>query len=632
MKRLIAFLALLLCLATFVFATGGKEAASERSQTIFVDILSGRDPNAGNFNVWVPGAGAPAKGIQQLLVRPLWMADPGKGEVLNVLAKDPPIYNSDFTQMTANLRDGIYWSDGVEFTADDVVYTVNTIMKNKGMTNSSELNLYVANVRKTGPYQVVFDLKQPNSRFHSYFLDRWGGVRFMAKHVWEKVPDPMTYANYPPVSLGPYVLSDYDPTGYWFKWERRADWQRTVTGKLYGMPQPKYVVFYYYGTPDKKVLAQSQHQLDMADLTSEALRAVFDKNAASRGFRKDFPWVVNVDPCITGIMLNTDKPPYDSRDVRWALTLATDIVDFDMTGFDGTATVGAMLVPPNPAYMKWYYQPMESWLENFTLDVQVNGQPFKPYDTEVPMRLAAKAKERGYQVPSDPNEIRQIWGYGWWKYAPDVAAQLLERNGFKKTADGKWLLPDGTPWKMTILTLSNQTHPQNRNGFAMAQQWRKFGIDVSVETPDQAATLTQRGMFDASTQWPAREPWGAHPDMFRTFENWYGAYYKPIGEMAIAAPGAASRWHSARMDQVVDQLRATAWANTDQIIKLGIEGLKITVQEMPSIPTVAYPGIVGWDTTYWTNYPGAENTYTIPYAHWPNFAFMLPSLKPTGKM
>ncbi|HUZ18214.1 MAG TPA: ABC transporter substrate-binding protein, partial [Spirochaetia bacterium] len=608
MKRAITILLVFCFLTPLLFAEGGKEgAASERSQTIYVDILSGRNPNAGNYNIWVPGAGAPSTGIQQLMVRPLWMADPGAGTVLNVLAKDPPVYNADFTQMTANLRDGIFWSDGTEFTADDVVYTVETLMKNKGMTNSSELNLYVKNVRKSDKYQVVFDLKSPNSRFHTYFLDRWGGVRFFPKHVWEKVADPMTYTNYPPVSLGPYVLEDYDPNGYWFKWKRRADWQRTVTGKLYGMPQPLYVVFYYYGTPDKKVLAQAQHQLDMADLTPEALRAVFEKNPASRGFRKEFPWVVNVDPCITGIMLNVDKPPFNLKDVRWALALATDIVDADMIGFDGTATVGAMLVPPNPVYLNWYYKPMESWLENLTLDINVNGQPFKPYDTEVPMRLAAKAKERGYTVPTDPAQIRQIWGYGWWKYAPDVAAQLLERNGFKRTADGKWLLPDGTPWKFSILTTPNQTHPQSRNGFMMSQQWKKFGIDVSVETNDQYGAITQRGMFDAGTTWPAREPWGAHPDMFRTFENWYSKYYKPIGEMAIAGPGASSRWHNPAMDKVVDQLRETAWANTDKIIQLGIEGLKVATVDMAGIPTVAYPGIVGWDTEYWTNYPGAED-------------------------
>ena len=32
--------------------------------------------------------------------------------------------------MTVHLRDNIFWSDGVQFNADDLVYTVQTILGN----------------------------------------------------------------------------------------------------------------------------------------------------------------------------------------------------------------------------------------------------------------------------------------------------------------------------------------------------------------------------------------------------------------------------------------------------------------------------------------------------------------------
>ena len=53
----------------------------------------------------------------------LWYIDPQKGVDGvwdNSLASEKPIYNADFTEMTVKLRKGIFWSDGVEFTADDV--------------------------------------------------------------------------------------------------------------------------------------------------------------------------------------------------------------------------------------------------------------------------------------------------------------------------------------------------------------------------------------------------------------------------------------------------------------------------------------------------------------------------------
>ena len=52
-----------------------------------------------------------------------WYIDPDygiDGVWDNSLAAEKPIYNDDFTEMTVKLRQGIFWSDGVEFTADDV--------------------------------------------------------------------------------------------------------------------------------------------------------------------------------------------------------------------------------------------------------------------------------------------------------------------------------------------------------------------------------------------------------------------------------------------------------------------------------------------------------------------------------
>ncbi|MCB0055320.1 MAG: ABC transporter substrate-binding protein, partial [Caldilinea sp.] len=73
-------------------------------------------------------------GFQQLALDALWYIDPDAGVDGvwdNSLAAEKPVYNEDFTQMTVKLREGIYWSDGVEFTADDVIYTLDTYFNHK---------------------------------------------------------------------------------------------------------------------------------------------------------------------------------------------------------------------------------------------------------------------------------------------------------------------------------------------------------------------------------------------------------------------------------------------------------------------------------------------------------------------
>ncbi len=630
MKRnfLILFVSLLVLVMGFT-QIGFAQLAEDipREETFIADVLTGRVGTPANFNVFTTAWRNPDRGVQQLMLEPLWVVDYVTGEVINALAAEGPIYNEDFTQMTVKLREGCQWSDGVPITADDIVYGIELCIQNSGMSYNAPFNLYVDQVYKTDDYTVVFELKEPNARFHANFIDRWGGWRPFPKHIFEKVEDPLSFDFNPPISSGPYVLKDFDQAGYWTLWERREDWDKTPTGILYGMPKPKYVLFYYYGEAANKVIAQANHNLDMADLTMEAFRAILERNEYSRGYRREYPWVVNVDPCITGVNLNNDVSPFDLKDVRWALTLAIDIVDYMGIAFDGAATMGALHIPPTPVYQEWYYEPMEEWLMNFALDIEIDGAPFKPYDPEAPLRLVEYAKGRGYDVPEDLEAIREMFGRGWWKYAPDVAEQLLLRNGFTKDENGKWLLPDGTPWKITITAHPSPSHPSHRNSLAVAQQWRNFGIDVAVNPTEAAAALNQSGDYVVSDNWPAIEPWGGHPDLYRVLSPFRTSYYRPIGEPAV---GHVSRWCSEKLDKIIGEMEKLDW-DSEENLQLGMEGLKVLVEEMPTIPTFGYPGVVAWDEYYWTNYPGAENPYTQPYHHWPNFKYMLPFLEPVER-
>ena len=627
MKRSILLLVVVILLGASFFA---QVANIPRNETLIVKSTHGRATAAYNFNIFTTSWRVPSRGVHQLLFESLWIVDYVQGTVINALASQDPIYNEDFTKMTMKLRPGCYWSDGVEITADDIVFGVKMTMKYSTMTSSPSFNEYVKDVYKEDNYTVVFELNKPDPRFHTNFLDRWGAWRPFPKHIFENVEDPLSYEFYPPVSSGPYIVKDVDPAGYWTLYERREDWDRTPTGKLYGMPKPKYVLFQSFGDPTSEIVAQANHNLDMTNLSAEGFKAVLNRNPYARGYRIEYPWIPNQEPTMTGLVLNNEKYPFNLKDVRWALTLAIDIVDYIGIAFDGTATMGALHIPPTPAYREWYYDPLEEWLRSFTLDIEVNGEPFKPYDPSATLRAAQYARERGYEVPNDIDQLKEMFGPGWWKYAPDVAEQLLERNGFTRDSSGKWLLPDGTPWKITIVTVTDTSHPQYRNALAAAQQWRNFGIDAIVRSSEAVETLQSTGDFEVGSTWPAPEPWGGHPDPLKVLNIFHSKNYRPIGEYTVGNPGGAARWKDPRMDEIIEEIEKLDW-NDPRNLELGMEGFKILVEEMPTIPTFTFPPFIVWDEYYWTNYPGAENPYCAYHFSWPNLKYMLPFLEPTGR-
>jgi peptide/nickel transport system substrate-binding protein len=392
-----------------------------RAETLIVANPTGTVKNAGWFNIWVNGGGGIANGIQQLGMDTLWYIDPERGldnkPWDSSLAADKPHYSDDFKTMTVTLREGLFWSDGTPFTADDVVATVKIQIAHPGMLWSAPFTVAVEDVHATDPHTVVFKLKQPNSRFHSTFTVRWNGAWILPKHVFESVADPMKFDFSKFVTLGAYVPKSHDRNGNWFIWERRADWQRTSLGR-FGEPGPRYVVYVAEGPPDERVIQQSNHNLDIVhDLTPEGAFALLKRSPDSRGWLKTFPYA-HPDPTLPAVVFNHQNPIFTNRpELRWALALLIDIRAVSMASYRGAATISAIGVPPTGVEAQNYHQPLESWLSDFALDTGVRKiKPYNPHAaTEIANLLRPSLKGA---IPTDPAEIARSFGRGWWKRDP----------------------------------------------------------------------------------------------------------------------------------------------------------------------------------------------------------------------
>ena len=422
--RSLALSAIAFLVAAPALAQGAADVP--RNETLIVENPEGTIKNAGWFNIWATNAGGQSTGLHQLAMDTFWYIDPDHGldgVWDNSLAAEPPIYNEDFTEMTVKLRPGIYWSDGVEFTADDVVFTTNTHLNTQGLVRSAQFQLNVESIEAPDKYTVTFKLKKPNSRFHSLFTVRWNAAWMMPKHVFEG-KDPLQFDFNPPVSLGQYTLHSYDPNGQWFTWQKRDDWERTSVGR-FGEPGPTYVTYLDPGPPDKRVIAQLNHDLDIIhDTSPEGVFTLVEQSPTSKGWFPGFPYG-HPDPTLPQVIFNHQNEKFQDRDVRWALALALDIKAIVMASYRGAATISAIAVPPTGTAPDFYHKPLQAWLADFELDT--GKQKIKPYDGTITKQIADILRPTvGDQIPTTDEEIGAAFGLGWWKQDLTAAAELLE--------------------------------------------------------------------------------------------------------------------------------------------------------------------------------------------------------------
>jgi peptide/nickel transport system substrate-binding protein len=582
-----------------------------------------------NYNLWVNGPHNPHR--HALIMETLWYRDQETGELINGVASAPPAYNEDFTQMSVDLRDGLYWSDGVQFTADDLVYTVELLKSNTAMGAngwSAQFNQFLDSIEKTGDFSVQFNLNQSNPRFHSMFETRWNGVYMMPKHIFEAVEDPATFTFNPPVTLGAYTITETDPNGFWELFTRRDDWERTPAGIIVGNAGPKYVLTIFYGDSARKAIAMSRGELDVYfDVDFEAFETTLDTTPTARSWYTEFPWAYPNEVSTRQFAFNQETDPiYANKDVRWALALTIDIVDLQTEYIGGVAKVTTMPIPPTASLSAIYLDPMEDWLQNLEIEIEP-GVMYQPYDPTVPDQIAEWAEAQGYTVPGTP---REVFGTGWWKYDPDVAERLLIKNGFSRDGQGNWLKPDGTPWVLQL-----QSPPDENDAFRMANaaadMWNDFGIDVNLQGLERSVWDQNHvtGQYEVSTPWysfaqAAGDSWpeirGFHPD-----------FYIPNGEDYRSTGGNNhQRINDPRIGEYIDAMNGLN-PTSEENFEVVTEFLKYFTEEMYMITAISFKKFVTWDERYWTGFPTAENPTYMPlyWFHGGKFAFQ--SLKPVNE-
>lgn len=594
-----------------------------REESLIIQNPEGIPANPSCFNLWWGCGGGWSTGLQQLALDTFWYIDPNAGidgVIHNSLATGPPQYNDDFTEMIVFLRKGIHWSDGVEFTAKDVVYTVEAQMEHPGATWSGAFGTTVESVTAIDDHTVKFVLSAPNSRFQSVFSVRWNAAWIMPKHVFEK-EDPTTFEFNPPVSLGPYTLHSFDPNGSWYIWERRPDWQRTTVAD-FGMPAPRYAI-YRNGIPtDRRLIEMVNGDLDMIhDLTPEGTFAIVKQDDTTHGWFEGFPYA-HPDPTLPAVIFNHQLEKFQDRRVRWALALMLDAQAISLASYRGAATLSAIQVPPTGLHPDDYHSPMQDWLSTYTL--KAGGRTFQPYDPDLTLRIAESLRRQFEGIPRDEEGIRRSLGYGWWAQNLEAAELLLEDAGFTKRGRD-WYLPNGERFSVRLTYSSEGV--LSRLGSIIVQQWQQAGVHATGNSSPQMWDEMFNGDFETQIGWSV-ETWGGHPDLSFFLDSWHSEFVAEPGERQTARNW--QRWSHPELDRIIEEIRTIDF-NDPRGVELGQEFVRLTVEEMPTIPIMSYNVFSVQSDRYWTNFPTAQNNYANPVTNWANGRYILNMIRPAAR-
>ncbi len=129
-----------------------------------------------------------------------------RGEVIPDLAKEWDV-SADGLTYTFHLRRDVRWHDGERFTADDVLFTIQSVQDHDFQGPPELATLWRAiTVKKKDDYTVSFTLEKPFAPFLAYTT-----LGILPQHLLEGVPAaelPRHPFNSHPVGTGPFQISE----------------------------------------------------------------------------------------------------------------------------------------------------------------------------------------------------------------------------------------------------------------------------------------------------------------------------------------------------------------------------------------------------------------------------------------
>ena len=327
--------------------SNGTEAASTSNQ-----ILYGGDAGSPtfvrNFN---PFSSSRRQGIN-FMFEPLQVVNAIDGKATPFLATGGKIIDPQTIEYT--IREGVKWSDGEDFTADDVVFTFNLVKENPALDTLGVWQ-HIDTIESTDS-TVTFHLKEADIPAETIINQQL----IVPEHIWKDVDDPVKWTNEDPVGTGPYVIDTFGPNQYTLK-KNENYWQNDKVAV------------------EKIVAPASNKQLDIVNKGYDwAYSFITDVDKTWVGANKQHNHYWVPPGGTVSLYPNLTKKPFDDVNFRKGLSYAINrdkiAKDAELGYVDGASQAGLLL--PN-----W-----EDWINE---DIPNRGKVEQ--DTDKALEYFAKA-------------------------------------------------------------------------------------------------------------------------------------------------------------------------------------------------------------------------------------------------
>lgn len=550
-------------------------------------------------------------GARQVLFEPLFHLNLETGELEPWLGLT---FEPDATQMvwTLTLRDGATWSDTMPkkpmetvavrypFTADDVVYTSDLILKHAEFSayEASRFRAATEKVEKVDDLTVRFTLRKPNPRFaiENFGDTAFGSIMIMPKHIWEKAADPVTFAFDKPIGTGPYTLKQYTKDKVTYEldpgwWGAKAAFElpggETLadgTKPKVKLPEPAELVWRFTEPAETlDLLTKEDNELDASrELSPEEF-----ENAKQARPDKIIGWTPD------------SKPAWNTACARQLdINAQSEIVADSL----------AKTVEKNP----WSDTALRRAL-SLLIDREKIAEAYGGASTPSTTMFAAYGAMRPFINAVEGAKAADSGAVGEMAAHTDVAAaeRLLSDAGYTTVGPDQPYIKDGVPLTARIAVIEGT--PDVGAADALKTQLDAAGITTTVDEQSNEqywGWTVPYGHYQIAYGWLscgslaepytsmnryAYSPEAANKDD-PTFDN-TGRWTVPADfKDALSAMATLPRQDSAN----------ASLPNPDLISRM-LDAYRALYRETPLIPLVQTPRIIAFNTTRWTGWPTSDH-------------------------